>query len=125
MSASARWALWVAAATLLCLGAEGSWATDPFHTRNNIPSNVAAPLFAGHLACTFGPPGTPLTLQEAIERALCNNPDTRDAWTIIEERAAGVGISKAAYLPTLSATGQGVHDDSITRVRGHSELSSN
>lgn len=120
-----RWVLWVAATMLLCLGAERSWATDPFHIGRSVPSNVAAPLFAGHSACTFGPPGTPLTLQEAIERALCNNPDTRDAWTIIEERAAAVGISKASYLPTLSATVQGVHDDSITRVRGHSELSSN
>ncbi|WP_229720953.1 TolC family protein [Dyella nitratireducens] len=109
----------------MCLGTRGAWATDPLHTRNNVPSNAAAPLFAGHAACTFGPPGTPLTLQEAIERALCNNPDTRDAWTVIEERAAAVGISKAAYLPTLSATGEGVHEDSITRVRDHPELSSN
>lgn len=109
----------------MSLAISGSRATDPFHTRNQIPANAASLLFGGHAACTFGPPGTPLTLQEVIERALCNNPDTRDAWTVIEERAAAVGISKAAYLPTLSGTGQAVHDDTITRVRDHPELSSN
>jgi outer membrane protein len=124
MSASSRVGA-AALAILMCLGMRGAWAADPFHTRSDVPASAASPLFGGHAACTFGPPGTPLTLQEAIERALCNNPDTRDAWTMIEERAAGVGISKAAYLPTLSATGQAVHDDTITRVRGHPELSSN
>jgi outer membrane protein len=114
-----------AAVALMCLATGGSWASDPFHTRKQIPDNAASSLFGSHAACTFGPPGTPLTLQEAIERALCNNPDTRDAWTVIEERAAAVGISKAAYLPTLQATGQAVHDDTITRVRDHPELSSN
>jgi outer membrane protein len=66
-----------------------------------------------------------LTLQEAVERALCNNPDTRTAWATIEARAADVGVSKAAYLPTLSASGQIIHDDSVTSVLGHPELSSN
>jgi len=113
------------AMTLMCFGVSKSWAIDPFHTHRDVPGNAASPLFAGHAVCKFGPPNTPLTLQEAIERALCNNPDTRDAWTVIEERAAAVGISKAAYLPTLSATGQDVHEDAITRVRDHPELSSN
>lgn len=99
-------------------------ATDPFHTRRDVPSNAGAPLLGSHAGCTFGQPAVPLTLQEVIERALCNNPDTRNAWMIIQERAAAVGISKAAYLPTLSATGQGVHEDTITHVRDHPELSS-
>jgi outer membrane protein len=97
---------------------------DPFHTHRAVPISAGSPLLGDHVACTFGAPVTPLTLQEVIERALCNNPDTRDAWTVIEERAAAVGISKAAYLPTLSVTGQAVHEDNITHVQDHQELSS-
>jgi outer membrane protein len=107
------------------LGINTACAVDPFHTRRAIPTNAGNPILGSHVSCTFAAPGDPLTLQESIERALCANPDTRNAWTIIEERAAAVGVSKAAYLPTLSATGEWVHDDSITDVRDHSALSSN
>lgn len=100
------------------------WAGDLFHTKQAIPATPASPLLAGHTACNFGTPGNPFTLQEAIERALCNNADARNAWTIIEQRAAAVGLSKTAYLPTLSANGEWVHDNSLTQVRGHPELSS-
>ena len=115
----------VMVAGMAWFGMSGAEATDLFHTRRDVPSNAASPLLGSHSVCTFGAPGSPLTLQEVIERALCNNPDTRDAWTVIEERAAAVGISKAAYLPTLSATGEIVHENTITRVRDHSELSTN
>jgi len=107
------------------LGMSGANATDLFHTQRAVPNNPASPMLDDHATCTFGAPSSPLTLQEVVERALCNNPDTRNAWTIIKERAAAVGISKAAYLPTLSATGEIVHDNTITRVRDHSELSTN
>lgn len=123
---SARHLIGVAmVAAMASLGMSGVSATDLFHTRREIPSSAASPLLGEHAACTFGTPTSPLTLQEVVERALCNNPDTRNAWTIIEERAAAVGISKASYLPALSATGQEVHENAITRVRDHSELSSN
>lgn len=115
---------WVGLCVVM-LGSNTARAVDPFHTRRAIPANPSSPILSSHVSCTFGDPGNPLTLQEAIERALCANPDTRNAWAIIEERAAAVGVSKAAYLPTLSATGEWVHDDSITDVRGHSTLSSN
>lgn len=111
--------------SIVMLGIDTARAVDPFHTQRAVPVNASSSILGSHVSCTFGAPGNPLTLQEAIERALCAHPDTRNAWTIIEERAAAVGISKAAYLPTLSATGEWVHDDSITDVRDHSALSSN
>lgn len=108
---------------LMMLGAGVAHAVDPFHTQRAVPTNPASALVA-HMSCTFGVPANPLGLQEVIERALCANPDTRNAWTIIEQRAAAVGVSKAAYLPTLSATGQWVHENTLTDVRDHSSLSS-
>jgi outer membrane protein len=56
------------------------------------------------LPCQFGVPGSPLSMQEAAERALCNNPKTRQAWALARVRAAEVGQAKATYLPQLSAT---------------------
>lgn len=100
-------------------------AVDPFHTHRAIPASAGSPILDHHATCSFGVLSGPLTLEKAIERALCANPDTRDAWTVIEERAAAVGVSKAAYLPTVSITGQWVHDDSVTNVRDHPQLSSN
>jgi outer membrane protein len=100
-------------------------ANDPFHTRNDVPLNVGSALLGDHATCTFGALTEPLTLQETIERSLCANPDTRDAWTLIEERAAAVGANKASYLPTLSATGHWVHENSVTEVHNHPTLSSN
>jgi outer membrane protein len=115
---------WMVAAWILGVGT-AAHAADPFHTEHEIPVSAGSRLLGEHAVCVFGLPAVPLTLQEVIERALCNNTDTRDAWTVIEQRAAAVGISKAAYLPTLSATGQWVHENTTTQVRDHQELSSN
>lgn len=45
-----------------------------------------------------------MTLTDVIDRALCNNPQTRLAWANARAQAAQVGIAESAYLPTLSAT---------------------
>jgi outer membrane protein len=45
----------------------------------------------------------PLALPDAIRVALCNNPRTRQAWHEAAARAAQVGASKSAYLPTVTA----------------------
>lgn len=48
---------------------------------------------------------SPLTLADVVDLALCNNPQTRSLWASSRAQAAQVGVSSAAYLPTLSATG--------------------
>lgn len=47
----------------------------------------------------------PLALTDVIDLALCNNPQTRSLWASARAQAAQVGVSTAAYLPTLSALG--------------------
>ncbi|WP_234475749.1 TolC family protein [Paraburkholderia nemoris] len=74
--------------------------------------------------CVFGPLPNPLPLQDAVEHGLCNNPKTREAWAQVKIQAAGVGIGRAAYLPTVSATWQGVRDDTVTNVTGFPQYSS-
>jgi outer membrane protein len=56
-------------------------------------------------ACSFAPTETgPLSLAEVVDRALCHSPQTRAAWANARVQAAQVGVARAAYLPTLSAT---------------------
>jgi outer membrane protein len=47
----------------------------------------------------------PLVLADVVERALCNNPQTREAWANARYQAAQVGIGRSAYLPSVSANG--------------------
>lgn len=47
----------------------------------------------------------PLTLLDAVELALCNNPRTRESWSAAKASAAQVGIARGAYLPNVTVTG--------------------
>lgn len=75
--------------------------------------------------CVFSAlPGKPLLLAEVVERTLCNNPKTHAAWAAVKGQAAGVGVARAAYLPTISANLQGVRESSVTGVDNRPLLSS-
>jgi outer membrane protein len=45
----------------------------------------------------------PLTLSDAIDLALCHNPQVQSAWASIKVQAAQVGEARAAYLPSITA----------------------
>lgn len=45
-----------------------------------------------------------LTLDEAVDLALCNNPRIQSAWAAIKLQTGTLGQARAAYLPTLQAT---------------------
>ncbi|MCR3835109.1 TolC family protein, partial [Pseudomonas aeruginosa] len=53
-------------------------------------------------------------LEEAIERILCHDPQTRLAWANAKAQAAQVGIGKSAYLPRL--------DGRLDASRGYSDM---
>ena len=58
----------------------------------------------------------PLALVEAVDLALCNNPQIQAAWASIKIQAAALGEARAAYLPTLSGSVSRVSDE--TRYPG-------
>ncbi len=60
-----------------------------------------------------------------VERALCSNPKTRGAWAVVKAQAAGLGVARAAYLPTISGNVQGVRESSVTNIQDYPSLSSN
>lgn len=74
--------------------------SDPFGELAAIPS-----LQETGRPCPPTLPTRPLNLADVIDTALCRNPQTASAWATARSRAASVGVARAAYLPTLSATG--------------------
>lgn len=53
----------------------------------------------------------PLTLPDVVERALCNNPQTREAWANARAQAAQVGVGESAFLPSINASGSFTHNN--------------
>ena len=78
------------------LGTQSLVAANPTGTR----PDVMRPCFA------VGP--KLMSVADVIERALCNNPQTREVWAQARAQAALVGVAQSAFLPgvTVSATGQ-------------------
>ncbi|MDR2220327.1 MAG: TolC family protein, partial [Methylobacillus sp.] len=90
----------------IALFTSNAHAFDPLRAEQDISATPAGDMVA---ACAFDTSVTrPLPLSEAIERALCSNPKTRETWADVKAQAAAVGIARSAYLPTLSATWQSV-----------------
>jgi outer membrane protein len=56
-------------------------------------------------------PAQPLALADAVDIALCEDPQVSAAWAAIKVQAAGVGVARAAYLPTLNGSMTGQHND--------------
>jgi outer membrane protein len=44
----------------------------------------------------------PLALADAVDLALCRNPQVQSAWASIKVQAAAIGEARAAYLPTIN-----------------------
>lgn len=61
----------------------------------------ADPGLAAPCADTPGP-GRPLSLAEAMDMALCRNPQARAAWAAVKVQAGGLGEARAAYWPRLN-----------------------
>lgn len=88
--------------------------TDPLRQMDVVPATPANQMFEpswGLDACGDNAK-TDLTLLDIVSSALCHNPKTRDAWANVKVQAAQVGVSEAAYLPTLTGTMQAAKDNS-------------
>ncbi|AOT38785.1 hypothetical protein BHE76_16625 [Pseudomonas aeruginosa] len=78
-----------------------AYEPDVFGTAGQVAGQAVYDLGGSGLPCRGGPPPTELSLEEAIERILCHDPQTRLAWANAKAQAAQVGIGKSAYLPRL------------------------
>ncbi|WP_322015528.1 TolC family protein [Paraburkholderia sp. J12] len=86
--------------------ASGVSLNDPLSALGSIPSSPAKDLVAAPDPCDLATPLQPmLALSDAVEHALCHNPQTREAWANVKLQAATIGEKQAAYLPTLTVSG--------------------
>ena len=92
-------------AVLLCFAApvRAAGIDDPFATDALAPPRPSPQLAgrSGDAPCTRELAATLLTAVEAVDLALCNNPQTREVWSAARFQAAQVGIAEAAWLPKL------------------------
>ncbi len=100
--------LLVGAILILNLSSLYAGGLDPFFTGSLVASSQANSLNKNLMtaACVFDDASkAPLSLSDVVERALCNNPQTRVAWLNARIQAAQVGAAESAYLPTINITG--------------------
>lgn len=79
-------------APVLAAGQSGTF--DPFDTQAAV-----APL-----PCTRPQISGALGLADVVDLALCNNPQTREAWASARVQAGLAGVAQAPYLPSLTGT---------------------
>ncbi|WP_324658480.1 TolC family protein [Burkholderia thailandensis] len=112
--------LFVASAGALCFSSAHAWNVpdvleDPLRTRSAVAEMAGALSVSGQpLVCGTPIDVTgPLTLADAIDLALCTNPQLKAATASIGVSAGGLGEARAAYLPTLAVTS--------SQLRSHTE----
>ncbi len=93
---------------LCCCLAAPVWAgglDDPFSTDGMAPLKPSPQLSArvGEAPCATEIPATSLTALDAVDLALCNNPQTREVWAAARAQAALVGVAQSAWLPDVDA----------------------
>lgn len=88
---------------LACSGLARANPPDLLLTESRLPPS-ALPLLDDDtpIICAFDEPKGSLQLHEAIERALCQSPQSRAAWAQAKIQAAQLGVARSAYLPNLS-----------------------
>ncbi len=84
------------------VAAAGPFA-DPFGTRTAIAARTAG--MDDPLGRDCALPSGPLTLEVAVDLALCRNPATRASWAGARQQAAALGIAQSAWLPSITASG--------------------
>ncbi len=77
---------------------------DPLSTGRSLPLPVSERLASLGLPCAAGALPQPLTPLDAVRHALCEHPQTRQAWAAVEAQAAAVGLGQSAYWPGVNAT---------------------
>lgn len=86
-----------------------AWAAsidDPFATEAMTPLRISPRLAArvGVAPCATELPAAPLVAVDAVDLALCNNPQTREVWAAARVQAAQLGVAQAAWLPALDGS---------------------
>jgi TolC family type I secretion outer membrane protein len=88
-------------------------AADPFATEAIAPPPPLLFPTTGATPCQPPAPDVVYGVIEVVDRALCENPKTREAWANARVQAVQVGVAQSGFLPSLdgSVTGSRVRSD--------------
>jgi outer membrane protein len=99
---------WRLALALVALAAAApAWSidpADPLGAGEAVRAAAAASLVDAPPCRAGAPFAAPLALIDAVDTALCANPQLRAAWARIGVEAGALGEARAAYLPTVAAS---------------------
>jgi outer membrane protein len=104
---------------------------DPLKTEALTPPAIPAGYLSEQRSdpCTSIDYNATLGLADVADAALCNNPQTREAWANARIQAAQLGIAKSAYLPSVTdsiTTGIDVDNSNLnSRNDPYNNLSNN
>jgi len=96
---------------------------DPFATDALLPLKPS-PMLAGRVGgapCATDLPATALAAIDAVDLALCNNPQTREIWANSRAQAAQLGVAQSAWLPGV--TGKASASRIFTEARDYNQNS--
>lgn len=108
----------LAIALILFISAARGAGIDPFLTHDKVSRTVTGNMMPDDEPddpCAFAAVSNPLELPEAVERALCHNPQTRAAWASAKVQTAQVGVAKSAWLPAVGASVAFSRQKNVTR----------
>ncbi|HEF5871060.1 TPA: TolC family protein [Burkholderia cenocepacia] len=86
---------------------------DVYRTRDDVAATQAGSMASATACGAQHVDGRALALEDAILQAICSHPQLTRTWSDARAAAAEVGVSKAAYWPTLNATA-GIQRDNLT-----------
>ena len=104
LRASRRSLCFASLAGIFSVNAVAFGSADPFATDSLVPPRPAlrASVDAASVTPCLAPaPGAAIDVLQAVDMALCNNPQTSAVWANARAQAAQVGLAQSAYLPTL------------------------
>ncbi|MBF0158625.1 MAG: TolC family protein [Magnetococcales bacterium] len=76
---------------------------------------LAITSIAPAMACDNTPPTRPLTLAQVMDRALCNDGSSREAWASVRTQREQLAIAQAPFLPTVTGQANWNRRDSSTQ----------
>jgi outer membrane protein len=104
---------------------------DPFDTESLTPPLIPEDYIdqSRGFECASPDYSIELSLADVVNVALCNNPQTREAWASARQQAAQLGVARSAYLPSINNTTSGslgaASPQSPTRDNPYSNISNN
>lgn len=79
---------------------------DPFETGQlTRPTPLGSVRPIGAEPCGTRETASALSLAEVVDRVLCHNPKSHEAWANARVQAAEIGVARAPYLPSVSIDG--------------------